>query len=340
MRRVAGVLAAGIITAASLTYALWGTDPRALWQTLIGGSPWVIPPFLLILAAFYYSNAQRWGLILRHFGHFSPRALMPSMMIGFAANNVLPLRAGELIRTFMLAKDYQLPRSGILMTLVLERLLDLIGILTVFVAGLLLVTDAPAAFRTSAWVAAAAILAIAAALSALLLLPDAANRLWRMIARPLPTPLLERGTIYLQQFGRALAPMRDPALTALVLLQSIGRWFLPVLLAWLCIHAYADRVSLPAAMITIGITAFAVALPSAPGFVGPIQAAFVFALTPFGISQEAALAASVAFLLGHWIPVTATGAALLASRHLSFKDVAAQAADNAAADEPGARNAS
>ena len=89
---------------------------------------------------------------------------------------------------------------------------------------------------------------------------------------------------------------------------------------------------MPAAMITIGITAFAVALPSAPGFVGPIQAAFVFALTPFGISQEAALAASLLFLLGHWIPVTTTGALLLASRHRSFKEVAAEAENNAAVD--------
>jgi hypothetical protein len=84
-------------------------------------------------------------------------------------------------------------------------------------------------------------------------------------------------------------------------------------------------------MILIGITAFAVALPSAPGFVGPMQAAFVFALTPFGISQEVALAASVLFLLGHWIPVTATGAMLLAARHLSFAEVAARAEHEAVA---------
>jgi hypothetical protein len=78
-------------------------------------------------------------------------------------------------------------------------------------------------------------------------------------------------------------------------------------------------------MLTIGITAFAVALPSAPGFVGPMQAAFVFALAPFGIEQEAALAASVLFLLGHWIPVTAVGALFLARRHLSFQEIAAEA---------------
>jgi hypothetical protein len=119
--------------------------------------------------------------------------------------------------------------------------------------------------------------------------------------------------------------MRDPGTAALLVGFSIGRWLLAVLLAWLCVYAYAGAIPLPVAMITIGITAFAVTLPSAPGFVGPMQAAFVFALTPFGIGREAALAASVMFLLGHWIPVTAVGALLLMGRQASFRDVATQA---------------
>ena len=325
MKRLAQLAVAGAVTAATLTYALWGVDLAALWQTLIGGNLWVLPPFLVVLVVFFASNAQRWAWMLRPFGRFPVRALMPSMMIGFAANNVLPLRVGELIRAYLLAKDAGLSRSGVLMNLALERLLDLIGILLIYAATLSMLPAAPAAFRTSAWLAAVAVVGLALALAAFVLAPRRIDALWRWVGTHLPAGLRERGSIYLAEFERGLAAMRAPATAALLIGYSIGRWLLAVLLAWLAIYAYAGAVSLPLAMVTIGITAFAVALPSAPGFVGPMQAAFMLALTPFGIDQEAALAASVLFLLGHWIPVTAVGALYLASRHLSFWKVAAEA---------------
>ncbi len=325
MRRGASLAIAAAVTAGTLTYALWGADLGALWRTLQGGRLWVLLPFLAVLGLFFVSNAQRWGWMLRPFGRFSVPVLMPSMMIGFAANNVLPLRLGELIRAYLLAKDQGLAKSGVLMSLVLERLLDLIGILVIYVAALALVPLAPPGFRASAWLAAAAVLGLGSALAAFVLLPRTTDRLWRWLAAWLPAALRERGSIYLAQFEKALLPMRQPATAVLLLGYSIARWLLAVVLAWLAIYAYAGSLPLPVAMITLGITAFAVALPSAPGFVGPMQAAFVFALTPFGIAQEAALAASLLFLLGHWIPVTAIGALFLASRHLSFRELAARA---------------
>ncbi|WP_058553699.1 lysylphosphatidylglycerol synthase transmembrane domain-containing protein [Thiohalocapsa sp. ML1] len=325
MKRAASLGVAAAVTAATLTYALWGADLGALWRTLAGGALWVMLPFLAVLAVFFASNAQRWAWMLRPFGRFSPQQLLPSMMIGFAANNLLPLRVGELIRAYLLAKDAGLAKSGVLMNLALERLLDLIGILVIYVAALALLPAAPAAFRTSAWLAAAAVLGLALVLAAFMLAPRQIDALWRRLALRLPARLGQRGSIYLAQFEQGLSAMRTPALAALLIGYSIGRWLLAVALAWLAIYAYAGAVALPVAMVTIGITAFAVALPSAPGFVGPMQAAFVLALTPFGIEREAALAASVLFLLGHWIPVTAVGALYLASRHLSFREVAAEA---------------
>ena len=50
------------------------------------------------------------------------------------------------------------------------------------------------------------------------------------------------------------------------------------------------------------------AVPNAPGYIGAIQAAYVFALGPFGITEEIAFAASVMFLVVQWVPVTAAGA--------------------------------
>lgn len=325
MKHLSALLIPAAVTIATLAYALWGVDLGELWETLVGGRLWVVAPFLLLLTLFFLSNAQRWQRMMRPFGHFRLAQLVPPMMIGFAANNLLPLRVGELIRAYLVAKDLRLPKSGVLMNLALERLLDLIGILVIYVAALALLADAPAGFRASAWLASAAVLGLAAILASFVLLPKTIDRLWNQTAARLPEAIRERGSIYLGEFERGLSPMREPAAATWLILYSVGRWLLAVGLAWLCIYAYAGAVPFSVAMITIGITAFAVALPSAPGFVGPIQAAFVFALTPFGIDREAALAASLLFLLGHWVPVTAVGAAFLTARHLSLRELARRA---------------
>jgi len=60
-------------------------------------------------------------------------------------------------------------------------------------------------------------------------------------------------------------------------------------------------------VIVLTATVVAVTLPNAPGYIGALQAAFVFALLPFGISTESAFAGSVFFLVGNWTPVTIVG---------------------------------
>jgi uncharacterized membrane protein YbhN (UPF0104 family) len=58
----------------------------------------------------------------------------------------------------------------------------------------------------------------------------------------------------------------------------------------------------------MAVLALAAAVPNAPGYVGAMQAAYVFTLRPFGISEELAFAASVLFLVCQWLPVTLAGA--------------------------------
>lgn len=138
MKRLLALLLPVLFTVGLLVYALGGVDLNALRSTLLEGKLWVVPPFLILLAFFFINSAQRWTLLLRPFGHFSTRQVAPAMMIGFAGNNVLPLRIGELIRTVIFAKESGCSRSAVLMTLVVERALDLVGILLVFATGAIL----------------------------------------------------------------------------------------------------------------------------------------------------------------------------------------------------------
>jgi uncharacterized protein (TIRG00374 family) len=327
VKRALSVLASLLVTCATLAFALWDVDFSVLWGVIRGGKNWIFLPFVLILTLFFLLNAQRWSLMLRPFGRFSAIQVMPSMMIGFAGNNVLPFRLGELIRTVLFAREFAQPKSGVLMTLVLERALDILGILLVFVLGLTLIEPVPTAFRWSAAVAALGFLALATILFLFLRYPHLARRLWSALSRPLASGIFERGLIYLGHLEQGLQSLKSPAAATALIASSLLRWMLAASLAWLSALSYGPAISAGLSMVVIGVAAFAVSLPSVPGFIGPIQAAFVLALTPFGVSQEVAFAASVMFLLGHWVPVTAVGGFFFLSRHYSYARIRSECED-------------
>lgn len=325
MRRRLAV-AAGLGTSAlTLAYSLWDADLAALWEILRGMRAWTVGPFLGLLLAFFLLNARRWALMLRPFGCFSLAQVLPAMMIGFAGNNVLPLRLGELVRTVVFAAGSGQSRSGILATLVAERLLDLLAILIVFLLGLALLRQSAGVLQAGAWVAAAALSGTAAAVLLLVGWPERIAALYAHATRSLPEAPAARGACYLAQFQRGLAFLREPRLAGEALILSLGRWLLAVALVWLSVKAYGEDIPVALAMVVVGVTAFAVSLPSAPGFVGPIQAAFVLTLTPAGLPQEKALAASIFFLAGHWLPVTAVGLAYFVGHHHGYRQIQREA---------------
>ena len=113
------------------------------------------------------------------------------------------------------------------------------------------------------------------------------------------------GSLLLWQ-GETLAAATSGAVPEMA--PEVWKWGLMAAIIWLSLAAYGANVAPGIAMILMAVLALAAAVPNAPGYVGAIQAAYVFALGPFGISEEIAFAASVMFLVVQWVPVTAAGA--------------------------------
>ena len=131
MRKRTAVLIVGLlISAIALYFAIRDTDGRQLLSTLADAKPVYAIPFLVLLFAFYLLKLFRWQILLT-VPPIRPAlaALAGPMTIGFAANNLLPFRVGEVIRVILGARSASISRSTILGSLVLERLFDVIAIL-------------------------------------------------------------------------------------------------------------------------------------------------------------------------------------------------------------------
>ncbi len=303
------------VTALLLGYALWKVDLEALGEVLAGADYRFVVPFLVILTLFFWIKAWRWAVILEPLGRYSVRQVTPAMMIGFAANNVLPAHLGELVRSLWFARRYRQRASAVLVSQVLERILDVVAILLLYLLAVPWIESPPEAIRLSVWLVAGVAAAMAVVIYAILASPQRVFRLWRVLSGKLPASIQSRGEAFLSDVLRALSSVRSPARLLLLLANSLVQWSLSGVCVWMSMAAVGVTIGPAITLIVLTATVVAVTLPNAPGYVGAIQAAFVFALQPFGVSSESAFAGSVFFLVANWIPVTSVGGIfMLASR--------------------------
>jgi uncharacterized protein (TIRG00374 family) len=295
------------VTALLLGYALWNVDLAALGEVLAGADYRFVAPFLLTLTLVFWIKAWRWAIILAPLGRYTVRQVTPSMMIGFAANNVLPAHLGEIVRSVWFARRHRQRISAVLVSQVLERILDVAAILILFLLAVPWIESAPPAIRLSVWLVASIAAAMCVVIYAMLAAPQRVFHLWQVLAARLPASIGSRGESFLRDILRALSSVRSPSRLLWLLINSLVQWSLMGVCVWLSMAAMEVAIGPAVTIVVLTATVVAVTLPSAPGYVGALQAAFVFALQPFGVSNESAFAGSVFYLAGNWIPITLVG---------------------------------
>lgn len=319
-----------VVSLACLAWAggsVW-KDPEARRQLLVAfrtADYSKIPPMLGILSAFYWLKAWRWKMLLSPLGQFTiNRQCLPPLMMGFAFNNVLPAHLGEFVRIFVFARKNDLAKSSVFSTVALERVLDILAILAFLGTGLFLVEGVTPGSRTVAVTIGS--LAVAGFFGALafVLFTKPVVRLAEAILRRLPfIPDGLRGKIVaLIEAGAAgLASLKNPWTLIGLMLTSLAQWGLNGLLIHLSLRAFGIDLPLPVSLIVLGVVAFGVTIPSAPGYFGVIQLCFVEVLKQFPINQPTVFAASVFYHMVQYIPVTIIGMLLFALSGVRLQEV-------------------
>lgn len=308
LKKTLSILTVTTITVLALIYALWDVDFPKLKRVLAEGDYWVVLPINGLLFLFFWLKAIRWSAILRPIGLFTTLQVVPSMMIGFAGNNVLPGRIGELMRTVVFAQRYNKSMTSVLISIVVERLFDVIAVLVLYEVAIVMLGDVPASLQIGAWIIALLLAGILLIIILTLWRPDIVLSLWDKIGFWLPEGLQIRIRGAINNAIVALTSLKSPGLVVVLLVSSLLKWMLNCVVIWYSLDAYGSVVSMEITAILLAVLSLASAVPNAPGFVGATQVAFVFALRPFGVGEEIAFAASVLYLVSQWIPVTVIGA--------------------------------
>jgi len=280
----------------------------------------------------YACRTARWQVMLTPIGPTRFGVALRATIIGFAASFVLPARAGEVIRPWLLARREGLPVAAAFATILLERVLDLVTVLVllglyfaVFDPGLSTMDPAMyAAVRGGALLAA-----VAAAIGMGVMLACAADpaRLSRLVAWStgwLPARPRQLVTALSQSFAEGLASVRNPRQLALALVWSVPLWLAIAAQIW--VVSLALGVVLPAAgsLLVTALLVVGVAVPT-PGAVGGYHEAYRLSVTSFfAIDNDRAVAAAIVLHAVGFVPTLIAGAWMMAMEGLSLGSLAAQ----------------
>lgn len=262
---------------------------------------------------FYWLKAWRWAQLLRPVGQYTPRQAFPSMLVGFAFNNLLPAHLGEFVRVFVFSRSYGANKAAVLSTVVLERIFDILAILGFFFLGLAFTPNLAADVQRMAWGFAVFVAAgLAGALVYLIWTQPFVRIVEGVLARlPFVPAGLRAKVCQLMEDGAAgLASLKSGWLVAGISLNSVAQWAINGLMMHIALGSFDIHVSPFASCLLLGVTAFAVTIPASPGYFGVVQAAFVLVINErtVGVANEPAVfAASIYYHMSQYVLTTSLG---------------------------------
>lgn len=247
-------------------------------------------------------RAERWHQILELTGVRTLRRDCYALTtVGYMGNNVLPARAGEALRVVLLSQRCGASKRTLLGSVVAERVLDIIALVTIFVvtvygvlSSTVLPTDRPI---------------LVAGIGGLLLLAGAAA-IWVLRRHH----VFERARDWLRPLAeapRALLCRRGVVLLAATFLL----WALEAAVYLAVARSIELDISATGALYLVALTNFVAALPAAPGSIGTFDAAVAFGAGRLGATGSAALSYMILLRFVLYVPITLVGLVVLVTRY-------------------------
>jgi len=324
------------VSALFLYLALRGLNLNLVWRVIKQANYWWIAPGVIVYFVGVGLRTWRWHYMLRQFKPVPVKRLFPVVCIGYAGNNIYPARAGEVIRSYVLKKNEDIPISGSLATVLVERTFDgLIMLLFVFFA-LPFVSGIPVQYRNFV-----IILSVIFGIALIVFIAVAARPEWVMkfytpiAARLLPAKIRSKFDGVIERFLFGLASLQSPKDVIMIFMTSVLIWLAETLKYWFVMHAFAFSVSFIVLMLMNGIVNLFTTLPAAPGYIGTFDAPGIEVLvTVGGVEPTIAAAYTLVLHAALWLPITLLGIYYFFHERLHWSDfekatVAAEEAEEA-----------
>jgi glycosyltransferase 2 family protein len=303
-------LAAGLIA-----IFLRNADLDRVWSAVRAARADLIALSVALTAVTFIIRAERWQYLLGPLGPTRFWTVFRTTVIGFAASAVLPARAGEVIRPYLLARREGLSATAAFATILVERVLDLAAVL-LLLAAFLLWFDPGVEARDSAVFSAirfGGLMMAPVALGALGLMffmaghPERLEGWLLKAERVLPARLATLIARLARTFAEGFAVVRRPERLVAAMAWSMVLWITIAAGIWAVAEAFGIAMPFTGGWLMLAPLVVGVAVPT-PGSVGGFHEAFRLGATAFfGADNNTAVGAAIVLHAISVVPVTVFG---------------------------------
>lgn len=321
-----------IIISLSLFFAFRGVSINELTEALMEADYYYLIPAIVIVIISFYLRALRWRFLVCTMKQVKTADLFSPLMIGFMAN-MLPARAGEFIRAYLLSRKERISFSASFATIFIERLFDLVLVLLLLVWVLLFM---PESFSTEELANSARLFGITSLTLCLFIFlfaallqfkNDIAMKMVNLCTKKLPHRFAEKVTGAVRSFSDGLKIMKDKkgflataSLSVLIWAAFVFTYY-PIHLAFGIESGLPVMSSLLVLCLTVAI--FITVAPT-PGFLGSYHLGCVTALHGiFGIQKAVALSYGIVAWIVAMGSTVIIGALFAVKENISLGEVSA-----------------
>ena len=298
-----------------LAWVLRGTNLHGLLREVRAARAAPLAAAVVIATLSFPLRLIRWRLLLRA-DDDTPLPVTPlwhAVAMGFMANNLLPFRAGEVIRCYAAAKLTGTRFAAALSSVVVERLFDGLTVVSLLAFAFFAAHLPPTVVIGGRPVSVAHAATSAGALSAVALLLALSVVVWplaaeRLIRRLVPvTGAADRLVAIIEGVRHGFVALRSPARLAAVAAWSAVIWLVNAAAFYVAFGAFDLPVDYAGALLLQGLLVFGIAVPSTPGFIGVFEAVIGAVLLLYGVGPDRAAAYALVYHLTTFIPITLLG---------------------------------
>ncbi len=318
MKTLRGKVLPLIIAVAASAAGLYFATKNVHWGELksILASATLTP--LLFAAAMtaitFTLRGLRWKILLSPFHDAPLFALVRWQIGGVFINNILPFRAGELVRAFWAGHKTSIPKSTVFATIVMERLCDL-GSIAVIGSVVATVLGLGNFLSRQNLLIGGVLLAATAAGVKFFFSSYGPDKLFALFRKHLPEKLCH----FIEKFSSGLRVVQSKKEVAKLIALSFAIWALDisaVMFVSQCLDLHLTW--LKSAMVMVGLI-LGVMVPAAPGAAGTFEAGGVAALALFGIGKTLAFSFVLLLHAFQYVMVMALGVPILMSEGFHLK---------------------
>lgn len=324
--RISVSLIVGILLLVAL---IWWTGIDKIGAAIGSASPvWLAAATIVILPA-YILKAIRWKLLLLPVKkNVRVSNTFWSTALGNMVNTLIPIRLGEFARAYILGEKEKSGFAPSFSSIVVERTLDLIGLLSIGVVTMLMISAQTSLSNLVANIFTAVAVLIAVILAIIIVGTKKEDLIIRILTQiTSKIPLIKKYTTKIADFASSLIKglqglSQNPKMLVVNLSLTWVAWLIHTSAIYLTFMAFNYPISFVTATLGGTLMSLSHILPATPGYVGSYEAFWVLIFTLLGVTEMDVLLAMgvISHLIGT-LPVVIVGCVSVVWLGVSFEEI-------------------